>query len=226
MLLSSQDIDAFSSFNDALQHDFQKFGTIVDFTKKDNPFDVDSTIEWFYIIVSGKVKVYDINFNTNREQTLYLLVQGDMYDVVPLLDNREHNLATEILEPGRTLRFPISKVREWMTLYPKFEQLIYRYVAKQMRQIEELSLDLSLLETKDRLLKLLIKNYESIHSRGIDILDKLSNAEIASLIGTVRHIIDRHLKNLRNEGLIESGTKKKHQITNLQKVLQLLENIQ
>ena len=225
MLNSSNYLGPFEGFGDNLRKEIYKFGTIIPFSKKENPFDVDTLLEWFFIIESGKIKVYDINFKTNREQTLYLLSRGDMYDVVPLLDQKEHNLATEVLESGRAIRFPLDKVREWMHKFPKFEQIIYRYVAQQMRQVEELALDLSLLETRERLLKLLLKNYLSIEKRGIDLLSKLSHAEIASLIGTVRHIIDRHLKSLKNEGLLESESKrKKLEIANLGRVLELLEN--
>ncbi len=227
MLSKANYLGPFSGFAESLEGEIYKYGSLINFTKKENPFDVDTLLEWFFIIESGKVKVYDINFKTNREQTLYLLSRGDMYDVVPLLDNREHNLATEVLEPGRAIRFPLKKVREWMQEFPKFEQLIYRYVAQQMRQVEELALDLSLLETKERLLKLLLKNYKSIEQRGVDLLSKLSHSEIASLIGTVRHIIDRHLKTLKKEGLLESEVKeKKLEISNLGKVLELLESAQ
>ena len=214
----------FEEFNDQLREEFQQYGTLIDFTKSNNPFDVDSLMEWFYVIQSGKIKVYDINFTTNREQTLYLLSRGDMYDVVPLLDNREHNLATEVLEAGTAIRFPLNKVREWIHKFPKFEQLIYRYIAKQMRQVEELATDLSLLETKDRLLKLLVRNFESIETRGVDLLSKLSHAEIASLIGTVRHIIDRHLKSLIADGIIKSSKDRKLSSNSLGRVLQLLED--
>ncbi|HHD74971.1 MAG TPA: Crp/Fnr family transcriptional regulator [Nitratifractor sp.] len=213
----------FEGFADQLRDEFQQYGTVINFSKHDNPFDADLVMDWFYIIQSVKVKVYDINFKTNREQTLYLLSRGDMYDVVPLLDKQEHNLATEVLEAGSAIRFPLYKVREWIRAFPKFELLIYQYVAKQMRQVEELALDLSLLETKERLLKLLLHNFESIENRGVNLLSKLSHAEIASLIGTVRHIIDRHLKSLKSEGVLESGKGKKVEISNLAKLLKLLD---
>lgn len=213
----------FEGFADQLRDEFQQYGTVINFTKRDNPFDADLVMDWFYIIQSGKVKVFDINFKTNREQTLYLLSRGDMYDVVPLLDKEEHNLATEVLEAGSAIRFPLYKVREWIRDFPKFELLIFQYVAKQMRQVEELALDLSLLETKERLLKLLLHNFESIENRGVNLLSKLSHAEIASLIGTVRHIIDRHLKSLKSEGVLESGKGKKVEISNLAKLLKLLD---
>jgi len=206
-----------------LRDEFEANGSIIKFSKENNPFETDNAIHWFYILMSGKVKVYDINFNTNREQTLYLLIRGDMYDVVTLLDGAEHNLATEVLEGGEAIRFPTSKVREWMRKYPSMEQLIYRYVAMQMRNIENLSIDLSLYDTKTRLLKLLLKNIDTLEKRGVDILSKLSHTEIANLIGTVRHIIDRHIKELKHDGVLEDK-KRAISLKNAKKVLEMLKS--
>jgi len=211
-----------TKFDNSLREEFSKYGEIINFTKKDNPFDADSTIEYFYIIISGKVKVYDMNFDTNREQTLYLLVKGDMYDVVSLLDGKFHELAVEVLEKGSAIKFSIKKVREWMREYPHFEQLIFNQIGYQVRSLESLSLDLSLLETKDRLLKLLMRNVDVFDKKGVEILKNMSHTEIANLIGTVRHVIERHLKEFTQEGVIED---KKHltSIKNAKNFLKILD---
>ena len=206
-----------------LREEFEKYGSLVSFSKSDNPFDADNTLEYFYILASGKVKVYEINFETNREQTLYLLIRGDMFDVVTLLDSTEHNLASEVLEEGMAIRFPISKVREWIDQFPAFKQLIFKYLAMQMRSVENLAIDLSLHDTKDRLLKLLLKNLDTIDKRGVDILNKLSHTEIANLIGTVRHIIDRHIKELKKDGVLEDE-KRVISLKNAKKVLEMLKS--
>ena len=206
-----------------LKDEFAKYGNLINFTKDDNPFYVDNTLDYFYIIVSGKVKIYDINFETNREQTLYMLVRGDMFDVITLLDNKEHNLASDVLENGVAIQFPIDKVREWVDKFPDFKQLIFKYVATQMRNVEELAVDLSLHDTKERLLKLLLKNIEIFDKRGVDILSKLSHTEIANLIGTVRHIIDRHIKELKQDGILEDK-KRAISLKNAKKVLELLKS--
>jgi len=221
MLNSSTNLGPFLGFNNQLSEEFRRYGSIVEYEKDTTIFDSDETLNWFYVIISGKIKVFEINFETNREQTLYLLIKGDMYDLVTLLDGKEHNLAVDILEPGKVIKFPINKVREWMRLSVEFEQLIYRYVAMQMRSIENLAIDLSLYDTKERLLKLLLKNIDTIETRGVDLLEKLSHTEIANLIGTVRHIIDRHLKSLKEEGVIDSKNRK-IELVNAQKALELL----
>lgn len=215
--------EAFSELE--LKDEFAKFGTLIDFSKKENPFDSVEFQSWFFIIVSGKIKVYEINFTTNREQTLYLMVRGDMIDVVTLLDNKPHDLAVDILESGKAIRFPINKVREWMRKHPAFEQLIYKYIATQIRSLENLAIDLSLYDTKERLLKLLIKNIETLEKKGVDLLSKLSHSEIATLIGTVRHIIDRHIKELKRDGILEDK-KRSLELKNAKKVLEMLNSFQ
>jgi CRP-like cAMP-binding protein len=207
-----------------LRAEFNKYADIIKFSKSDYPFSSDDSLEWFYVIVSGKIKVYDINFETNREQTLYLLVRGDMFDVVSLLDNSLHELAIDVLEGGEAIRFPVAKVREWMQQNPSFSQLMFKYVAKQIRDIESLATDLSLHETRDRLLKLLLKNEDFIKKRGVNLLENLSHSEIASLIGTVRHIIDRHLKELKNRNIIDKE-KKSILIKDASKVLEMLKSL-
>ena len=214
----------FNIANEKLQEEFAKHGIIIDFTPQHNPIDSESTLRYFYVILSGKLKVYDINIETGREQVLYLLTTGDMFDVVPLLDNKPHELAVDVLEKGKAVQFPLSKVREWIRQFPSFENLIYKYMANQVRSVENLALDLSLYDTKTRLLKLLLKNLETLEQRGISLLDKLSHSEIASLIGTVRHIVDRHLKDLENEGVV-AKEKRKLVIKSAKKVLEKLYNI-
>jgi len=207
MINNSINLGVFSELSHKLSKEFREHGEIISFNKDTNIFDSDETLNWFYIIISGKVKVYELNFETNREQTLYLLVRGDMFDLITLLDRMEHNLAVEVLEAGDVIKFPINKVREWIRESVEFEQLIYRYVAMQMRSIESLAIDLSLYDTKERLLKLLLKNINTIEKRGVSLLDKLSHTEIANLIGTVRHIIDRHLKSFKEEGIIDDKSR-------------------
>jgi len=225
MINQSQYLGPFEPFNNNfLKTEFQKYASLIKYTKNDYPFSSDDSLDWFYIIVSGKIKVYDINFETNREQTLYLLVRGDMYDVVTLLDGTIHELAVDVLESGEALRFPISKVREWMRENQNFEKLIYKYVATQIRQVESLALDLSLYETKDRLLKLLLRNNDFIAKKGVNLLENLSHSEIASLIGTVRHIIDRHLKDLKNKKIIDKE-KKSIILKDATKVLEMLKSL-
>ena len=201
-------IEGFSRIGDRLHREMELYGKTITFEKGDTIFDYDDTLSYFYFVLSGKIKIYHMNITNNKEQTIYLLTRGDMYDTVTLLDGKPHEIMSEVLEGGEAFRVPIGKIREWMYDYPVFGEIILKYVASQMRQVEELAADLTLLDTKERLVKLIIKSMEKSKERGVNILENLSNAEIAKLIGTVRHVIDRHIKLLKSDGLIEKSRRK------------------
>ena len=197
-----------SRIGDKLHKEIEQYGKMVEFEKGDTIFDFDETLDYFYFILNGKIKIYHMNLNNGKEQTIYLLTRGDMHDTVTLLDGRPHEMMSEVLESGEAFRVPIGKVREWMYDYPIFGEIVLKYVASQMRQVEELAADLTLLDTKERLVKLILKNIDKSRERGVNILENLSNAEIAKLIGTVRHVVDRHIKLLKSEGLIDKSRRK------------------
>ncbi len=180
-------------------------------------------LNYFYIILRGKVKIYYMNFNSGKEQTIYLISRGDMFDTVTLLDNRPHEIMSEVLESGEALRVPLTKVKEWIFKYPPFGEMIMKYVASQLRHVEELASDLTLLDTKERLIKLILDNLEKSKKSGINILQNLSRAEIANLIGTVRHVVDRHINQLKAEGILDTS-RKKFALKNMQKLKEKLES--
>ncbi len=201
-------LEIFGQSGEQLQKEFAEHGQIIPFDKKDNLFDYDDALHYFYIFLSGKVKIFQMNINNAKEQTIYLMSRGDMFDTVSLLDGKAHEVMVEILEGGSALKIPIGKAREWMYDYPVFGEIVLKYVARQLRQVEELASDLTLFDTQERLLKLIVQNMERKDASGHGILDNLSHTELANLIGTVRHVVDRHMKKFKEDGIIENARKK------------------
>ena len=201
-------LDTFGALGEHLQQAFEEHGTLVTFDRKEHPFDYDDALHYFYIFLSGKIKIFQMNLHNAKEQTIYLMSRGDMFDTVSLLDGQAHEVMVEVLEAGSALRIPIGQAREWMYRYPVFGEIILKYVARQLRQVEELASDLTLFDTQERLLKLIVQNIERKDAQGRGILDGLSHTELANLIGTVRHVVDRHMKKLKEEGILEDVRKK------------------
>jgi len=222
--MTPMQLDLFQHAGEQLQRAFSQFGTVVTFDKKESTFDCDDALRYFYIFLDGKIKIFQMNLANGKEQTIYLMSRGDMYDTVSLLDGQTHEVMVEVLEPGRALRIPIGKAREWMYDYPVFGEAILKYVARQLRQVEELATDLTLYDTQERLLKLIVQNIERKESDGRSILDGLSHTELAHLIGTVRHVVDRHIKQLKADGILEDA-RKKIALKDHEKLLERIKNI-
>ena len=175
--------------------------------KGDTLFSGDELLRYFYIVVSGKIKSYQLNLDNGKEQTIFVYREGDMFDTIVLLDGEPHDVMYEALEDSELLQLPIEEVRHLLHTNESFNRMFFPYLAKQMRHMEELATDLSLYSTSERLIKLLLQNLDPNNRLKYKLIQGLSNTEIAKLIGTVRHVVERHLKALKADGTIATKNK-------------------
>lgn len=188
-----------------LHEDITRFGRVTYIKKGETLMRPEECLEHFFVILEGRVKVSKINFETGKEQILYLLSKGDMYDVITLFDAKKHENISMALDDVKLLVFPIELFREWVETKPSFNRLFLPYVAKQLRDMENLASDLSLYDTTTRLIKLIARNIEKDKKgkQTLKLINNLSHEELASLIGTVRKVLNRNLQTLKKEGLID-----------------------
>jgi len=147
-----------------------------------------------------------------------------MFDVLTMLDGLRHDVMTEAVDEVKALELPIEKVREWLNTNPAFNRAFFPYMAKQMRQVEELATDLSLYDTSTRLMKLILKNLDLKNPvKQLGLLQNLPHEEIASMIGTVRHVVNRHLQQLKREGILNIE-RKKLAVNDVKRLLEKIEN--
>lgn len=170
-------------------------------------FGSSDTLKNFYFILSGKIKISQINPETSKEQTLYLLSRGDMFDVITLLDGREHDYISTALEESEAVEVPIVHIRELIESNPAFNRFFFPYLARQMRNMEELAVDLSLYDVYSRLLRLIARNVDTAKSGSLKLIHNLSHEELAALVGSVRKVVNRNIQRLKREGILEVSRK-------------------
>jgi len=217
-------IEIFKQLDQSFEQEFIKYGKLVSFKKKETPFLNDELLSYFYIVLNGKIKTYQMNLESAKEQTLFIYRQGDMFDTLILLDGKRHDVLYEVMEDSELLELPIDKVREWLQTNQQFNQHFFPYLASQMRHTEELASDLSLYDTADRLSKLLLQNINPKDKYHFQLLQNLSQTEIANLIGTIRHVVERHLKKLQKDNIIKKDRKNIF-IKDIDKLLQQTKNL-
>lgn len=184
-------------------------------------FSSSDTVKYFYFILSGKIKISQINPETSKEQTLYLLTRGDMFDVISLLDGREHDFIATALEESEVVEVPITHIRELIEDNPAFNRYFFPYLAKQMRNMEELAVDLSLYDVYNRLLRLIARNVDTAKGSSLTLIHNLSHEELASLVGSVRKVVNRNIQKLKEDGIVEVS-RKQLKLKNLQQLLEKL----
>jgi len=217
-------IEVFKELDQSFEEQFLKYGKIVSFKKKETPFLSGELSKYFYIVLKGKIKSFQMNLDNAKEQTLFVYRAGDMFDTLVLLDGKVHDVLYEVLENSDVLELPIEKVREWLRTNEQFNRHFFPYIASQMRHTEELASDLSLHSTSERLSKLLLQNMNPNDEHYYQLLQNLSKTEIAKLLGTVRNVVERHLKELEGEGIIENQRKNIY-VKDVEKLLEQSEQL-
>ncbi len=189
------------------QSEITRFTQRLSVKKGETLFSSDELMRYFYVVISGKIKTYQLNFDNGKEQTIFVYREGDMFDTIVLLDGQPHDVMYEALEDSELLQLPIEEVRHLLRTNESFNRMFFPYLAQQMRHVEELATDLSLYSTSERLIKLLLQNLDPNNRLKYKLIQGLSNTEIAKLIGTVRHVVERHLKALKADGTIATKNK-------------------
>ena len=168
----------------------------------------EETLRRFYVIISGRMKVSQTNPDTGRELTIFLLAPGDVFDIICLLDDCEHHINVTALDDLDAISAPLHEVRGWIERHPEFNRTLLPYLGKQLRTLEELATDLTLHDTCTRLSKLILRNidYQHTHTK-LKLINDLSQEELANMIGSVRAVINRHMLQLKKDGIIETNTR-------------------
>lgn len=174
-----------------------------------------------HFILSGRLKVYQVNALTDREHTIFILTKGDMFDVLHLLDNEPHDVFWEALDYMELLTVPIEKMIEWIISYPEINKTLLQYLGQRMRRLETMTLDISFHNTLVRLANLLLTNING-ETNNLQLINNLSNDEIAGLIGTTRAVVNRHIQELKKCGAI-TVQRKSIQVNSIETLLSIVE---
>jgi len=192
------------------------------FTEGEDPLSSADTSNYFYFIMRGKIKIYQIDPVSAKEQTLYLLSTGDMFDVVSLLDGKPNLYISEVLEDTHMIQLPLNDVKQMILEDEKFRHYFYSYLAEQLKSMENLAVSLSFYDVYQRVIQLFSHFTETTNGQAkLRVINNLKHEDIASMVGTVRKVVNRSLQRLKKDGIIEISRKNIH-IKNFQKLLDKL----
>lgn len=166
--------------------------------------------------------MYNVDEFSEKEHTLFLLKEGDVFDLFCLLDGAKHQVYYECLDNIKVLAIPMDKLREWLKKNPERYHHFLAYAGKMMRMLEHNVSQLIFTDISTRLLKLLLNNIND-HSKQLEHINDLPNKEIANLIGSTRAVVNRHLQKLKKNGSIKIA-RKQVEIRDISKLLKELEN--
>lgn len=164
----------------------------------------------FYILIDGRIELIKINPLTGKGIALAILGEGDGFDIISLLDDKEHDPLAIALDDIQLLSAPINTVRKWLEDYRDFNHNFMPYLAQRMRIRESLISDLALYDTPTRLARLLLRyiecHYDDSHHEhlSVPLFHDLTHETIAQMLGSARQVVNKHLQALKQEGIIDT----------------------
>ncbi len=159
----------------------------------------------FHYLLSGRMKVTQINEVTGRTITLFLYKPGDVFDVLQLITDRPMDGVFEAQDDLEILSLPISEMRGWIDRHPDFNRTFLPYLGQQMRGLYQLAGNLALHDTESRLAHLIMENLDREGDGDgykLTLINDLSHEVLAGMIGSVRAVVNRQLQYWRKQGII------------------------
>jgi CRP-like cAMP-binding protein len=218
-----QNSTLFSGLEESMIEEILGYFTPVTLPKK-TIIHYSQTIESVFIILKGRVKLSKINPSNGREYIVSLLEQGDVFDVITLLDKREHEINIESIDELQLLKTSTTIARDWLNNNPMFNKNFLPYVGNRMRLLEEAGSNLVLYDTITRLAKLILSNVNKHNIKNqedfsVKLINNLSHESLAQMIGSVRKVVNMNIQELKKEGIVNS-MRGKLSVTNLQKLIE------
>lgn len=188
--------------------------------KKTETIDNDFGTKHLYILLSGRLKVTQIDPLTGRSIAPFLLREGDIFDFFSLLDGKEHTVFPVPLDDIVALSISLERGREWIYEYPEFNRAFMPYLGEKMRELESFGASIVFDDIVTRLSKLILryaspKKLIATNRYPVNIIHNLSDESISEMIGSVRSVVSSQINKLKEENLIFS-TRGKLSIKNLE----------
>ena len=170
---------------------------------------VDETTQKFHVLISGRLEITRSHPETGRTVTLWLLEPGDVFDIVSLLDGKPHHIVPMAIDDVEVLSTPMETARKWLHRYPDLCKNVLPYLGQKFRKIENLATDLAIHDTMTRIASLILRHAEPPGEKTGDnsgtpiSIYGMSHEALARMVGTVRVVVNRHLRHWKEKGIID-----------------------
>lgn len=179
--------------------------TLKQVRKKEVLFSDGEETKGFYVILSGKVKLYKISPD-GKEQILHVVSAPDAFAEAALFLEGTYPAFAETLTDCQLLFVPKRNFTQWLEKNPQLSINMIVSLSHHLRHFASLIEELSLKEVSSRIAKYLLdlslKSSKEGKNPGEVELD-LSKTQLALKLGTISETLSRTLGKMKNKGIID-----------------------
>jgi CRP/FNR family transcriptional regulator, cyclic AMP receptor protein len=169
-------------------------------------FHKDDPGSLLYVILKGAVSIVSPS-SEGKDLVLSILCVGDFFGELSLLDGQPRSATASALEDDtQTLILPRDDFLELVQRYPQMGIHIMELLCRRLREADALAQDAALLDLPGRLARRILELVERHGQRdgpGVRIRLRLTQTDLASLVGATRVATNRQLQRLQQQGVLD-----------------------
>lgn len=154
--------------------------------------------EALYFVGDGVVKIFRTSAD-GKEQVLNIVRPGDSFNDVPAFDGGPNLASAQAMGTVTLYGIPKQSLDAFLRDYPQTAVSVAKVLATQVRHLVLLVEDLSFRPVVSRVAKVLLEYAGDGAGPG----QRLTQQDMADMVGTAREVVSRSLKALQSEGVIK-----------------------
>ncbi|HMK44410.1 MAG TPA: Crp/Fnr family transcriptional regulator [Dissulfurispiraceae bacterium] len=170
------------------------------FRKAQNIFSDGDEAAGFYVVISGKVKIYKSSPD-GKEQILHIFGPGEAFGEVPMFSGDHFPANADTLEQSRLFFFARESFVKLIQDEPSLAMNMLAALSRRLRMLASLVENLSLKEVPGRLAAYILHMSEKLDGADAVELD-ISKGQLASLLGTIPETLSRMLAKMSSQEII------------------------
>jgi CRP/FNR family transcriptional regulator/CRP/FNR family cyclic AMP-dependent transcriptional regulator len=158
-----------------------------------------------FVIIEGQVKIV-LTSESGEEAVLGVLDVGDFFGELSLIDGQPRSATITATDPTDTLVLHREALLDVIKGSPEVAIGMLRILAQRLRETDEMVQDAVFLDVPARLAKKLLEladSYGTETQEGIYIRQRITQQELATMVGATRESVNKHLRSYRARGIID-----------------------
>jgi len=197
-------IDLFKNLSDEELKELEHYVTTATYRKKEDIFTEGDAPEWFYIVLTGKIKVTKISHD-GKEIILELISPYDIFGGVAVLRNFPYPANTVAMEDSEILKISRKNLMRLVDRFPNLMFCIALQLGDRMKSSYDSLKNIALERVEARIAALLLKlgNKVGVETdAGLMIDMRLTKQDVADMVGTTVETSIRTFSKFKKEGLV------------------------
>ncbi|MCL6573664.1 MAG: Crp/Fnr family transcriptional regulator [Bacillus sp. (in: Bacteria)] len=165
--------------------------------------------EYVYLVKKGSVRLMRLA-NSGQQITLSIFKEGMIFGEGDVLNEKTYSHFAETLENSSICYIKKADFKELLKKYPEVNNMILNILYRHWKEAQEQIENLAFHDVKERLVSTLLrfsneygKEYNKDGLQGTLINLKISQDKLADFCSTSRESVNRNIKELKSNGLID-----------------------